>query len=354
MKEPRLVSEADLAVLRVNAITDPLTGLYNRRFLVDHLAREISRAERSDGILAVGMMDLKGFKSINDRLGHPVGDSVLVRTARVIRESLRAVDAGCRWGGDEFVLVLPNTDMISALGGARARAREDRGDRRCRPAAAASLDLHYGVASYPQRRQEHGLPPEDRGPAALPVPLAIHLRGERAAAAPAVRAGGHEPPHGVEGAPRAAWTAPVVDVSFGGLAFRAKKAREVAAALEGRDHPEARSRAARDPVEGLALRAPARRRGRAWAAPMSDLGRAGDAAFAAHRAAASGLFTLFTLIAIVLGLGDARPLALAMGGALGSLFLLTRARHPAKSLGDFAAPLAMVVGSRRCSSARCR
>src|SRR5206468_202145 len=115
LKEPRLVSEAELAVLRVNAITDPLTGLYNRRFLIDHLGREISRAERSEGILAVAMMDLKGFKSINDRLGHPVGDSVLVRTARIVRESLRAIDAGCRWGGDEFVLVLPNTDMISAL-----------------------------------------------------------------------------------------------------------------------------------------------------------------------------------------------------------------------------------------------
>src|SRR5450432_3780600 len=87
LKEPRLVSEADLAVLRVNAITDPLTGLYNRRFLVDHLSREISRAERTEGILSTVMMDLKNFKSINDQLGHPVGDSVLVRTARVIRES---------------------------------------------------------------------------------------------------------------------------------------------------------------------------------------------------------------------------------------------------------------------------
>jgi signal transduction histidine kinase len=71
---------------------------------------------------------------------------------------------------------------------------------------------------------------------------------------------------------------------------------------------------------------------------MSDRRRA----FAAHRAAASGLFALFTLIAIVLGLGDARPLALALGGALGSLFLLTRERAR-EALGEFAAPLAMVV-----------
>src|SRR5262245_54036606 len=71
---------------------------------------------------------------------------------------------------------------------------------------------------------------------------------------------------------------------------------------------------------------------------MSD----GRRAFAAHRAAASGLFTLFTLIAIVLRLGDARPLALAMGGALGSLFLLTR-ESVRESLGDFAAPLGMII-----------
>ena len=124
LKEPRLMSESDLDVLRVNAITDPLTGLYNRRFLTEHLSREISRAERSEGIVSTVMMDLKGFKAINDRLGHPVGDSVLVRTARVIRESLRAIDAGGRWGGDEFVLVLPGTDMISALAVAeRVRSR---------------------------------------------------------------------------------------------------------------------------------------------------------------------------------------------------------------------------------------
>src|SRR5262249_10923332 len=66
LKEPRLLSERDLAVLRVNAITDPLTGLYNRRFLLDHLAREISRAERTHGIVSVLLTDLKNFKGIND------------------------------------------------------------------------------------------------------------------------------------------------------------------------------------------------------------------------------------------------------------------------------------------------
>ena len=221
LKEPRLVSESDLAVLRVNAITDPLTGLYNRRFLIDHLSREISRAERTEGILSTVMMDLKGFKSINDRLGHPVGDSVLVRTARVIRESLRAVDAGGRWGGDEFVLVLPNTDMISALAVVE-RVRDRIGALPLSTRGGPTLDVHYGIASYPHdgkstdfllkiadlrlypcRSQSTFAASSQRlHPRFAPEDMSLHM---------ALRGQGK------------ALTAPVVDVSYGGLAFRAKK-----------------------------------------------------------------------------------------------------------------------------------
>ena len=294
MKEPRLVSEADLAVLRVNAITDPLTGLYNRRFLVDHLSREISRAERSGGILAVGMMDLKGFKSINDRMGHPVGDSVLVRTARVVRESLRAVDAGCRWGGDEFVLVLPNTDMISALAVVE-RVREKIADIPLSDRAAAPLDLHYGVASYPndgkstdfllkiadlrlyQCRSQSSFEGSERRlhPRFAPEEMSLHMEWKG-------------PARAAHGARRRR--------QLRRHLLPREAGREVASALEGRDRPEARPRAPPDPAQGPELRALAGRRASGSAAPMSD--RRG--AFAAHRAAASGLFTLFTLIAIVL------------------------------------------------------
>jgi len=224
MKDPRLVSEADLAVLRVNAITDPLTGLYNRRFLIDHLTREISRAERSGGILAVGMMDLKGFKSINDRMGHPVGDSVLVRTARVVRESLRAVDAGCRWGGDEFVLVLPNTDMISALA-VLERVREKVSAIPLSDRAAAALDLHYGVASYPN---------DGRGTDFLLKIADLRLyqcRSQSSFAASERRLHPRFAPE--EMSLRMEWkgparpvTAPVVDVSYGGISFHAKRAEK--------------------------------------------------------------------------------------------------------------------------------
>lgn len=148
LQEPRLLSDQDLVTLRGDAITDPLTGLYNRRFLLDHLEREVSRAERSGSVVSVLLMDLRGFKGINDHLGHPVGDGVLVRTARRIRESLRLVDAGCRYGGDEFVAVLPNTDLVHTLTVAE-RIRQRVSHIRLPLRGGLSVDLNYGVATYP-------------------------------------------------------------------------------------------------------------------------------------------------------------------------------------------------------------
>jgi diguanylate cyclase (GGDEF)-like protein len=148
LQEPRLLSDRDLVTLRGDAITDPLTGLYNRRFLLDHLEREVSRAERSGSVVSVLLMDLHGFKGINDHLGHPVGDGVLVRTARRIRESLRVVDAGCRYGGDEFVAVLPNTDLVHTLRVAE-RIRQRVAHIRLPLKVGLSVDINYGVATYP-------------------------------------------------------------------------------------------------------------------------------------------------------------------------------------------------------------
>jgi diguanylate cyclase (GGDEF)-like protein len=148
VREPRLLSSRELSALRVNAITDPLTGLYNRRFLYEHLQREMSRAERLGGVVSLMMMDLQGFKSINDRLGHPVGDTVLVKTAKVIRDSLRAVDAGCRYGGDEFVAVLPNTTLMGSLAVAE-RIRQRVAKIQIPRQIGLQMGLHYGVATFP-------------------------------------------------------------------------------------------------------------------------------------------------------------------------------------------------------------
>jgi diguanylate cyclase (GGDEF)-like protein len=148
LSEPRILSDQDVSALRFNAITDPLTGLYNRRFLLDHLDREVARAERTGSVVSVLMMDLTGFKGINDRLGHPVGDSILARTAAAIRASLRAVDAGCRYGGDEFVAVLPNSDIVHSLTVAE-RIRRRVATIRLPRQVGLRVGLSYGVASFP-------------------------------------------------------------------------------------------------------------------------------------------------------------------------------------------------------------
>lgn len=222
LRDPRLVSEKDLSVLRVNAITDPLTGLYNRRFLLDHLNREIARADRNDGIASVVMLDLKGFKAVNDHFGHPMGDAVLVKTAQIIRELLRAVDAGCRWGGDEFVVVLPSTDLFAALIVAE-RIRSRLADTALPAGSGVHVGLHYGIASYPADgktvdfllkvadlrlyhcREQAGFPgTERRNYPRFPLDDS-NLR------------------IGPSGRSRL-WSAPVLDVSYGGLAVRVRRA----------------------------------------------------------------------------------------------------------------------------------
>jgi diguanylate cyclase (GGDEF)-like protein len=105
------------------AAIDPLTGLRNRRAIGEYLYDAVSAARRHDHSLSVLVVDIDHFKSINDNLGHRSGDAVLEHTARVLDGALRAEDAIGRWGGEEFLVVLPNTNEEGALG-ATERLRE--------------------------------------------------------------------------------------------------------------------------------------------------------------------------------------------------------------------------------------
>ncbi len=89
------------------AVLDPLTGLYNRRFVEERLRAEIARAERHGDALMVLLLDLDDFKQINDRFGHAAGDLVLKELAHRIRKAVRASDFAVRMGGDEFLVLLP-------------------------------------------------------------------------------------------------------------------------------------------------------------------------------------------------------------------------------------------------------
>jgi diguanylate cyclase (GGDEF)-like protein len=100
--------------LRSQSTKDPLTGLYNRRYLQEMLDREIRRAIRSEQALGILMLDLDHFKKFNDTFGHEAGDAVLRETASFLVRSIRAEDFVCRYGGEEFVVVLPTADLHAA------------------------------------------------------------------------------------------------------------------------------------------------------------------------------------------------------------------------------------------------
>jgi len=106
--------EAALREARDVASHDPLTGVLNRRGLQEAFSREKARAKRGEQPLTIALIDLDNFKCINDTHGHAVGDAALVHLTRIIRKTLRPTDICCRLGGEEFVLMMPDSDMQAA------------------------------------------------------------------------------------------------------------------------------------------------------------------------------------------------------------------------------------------------
>lgn len=99
------------ATLRNQSVRDPLTGLFNRRYMEESLSRELSRAERQKHQVAMIMFDGDHFKRFNDTFGHDAGDLVLKEIAQVLQSKSRKMDIACRYGGEEFLLILPNCPM---------------------------------------------------------------------------------------------------------------------------------------------------------------------------------------------------------------------------------------------------
>jgi diguanylate cyclase (GGDEF)-like protein len=131
--------------VRQLAVTDPLTGLANYRRLLDAFDTEITRYGRTGRSFALLLLDLDGLKKINDAHGHLVGSRALCRVANILRIHCRGIDTAARYGGDEFVLVLPETDSEAAQ-----RVAERISERLRNDSEEPSISVSSGTAIYPQ------------------------------------------------------------------------------------------------------------------------------------------------------------------------------------------------------------
>jgi diguanylate cyclase (GGDEF)-like protein len=143
--------------LRNQSVRDPLTGLFNRRYMEESFERELARAARGRASLGVIMMDIDHFKHFNDTYGHAVGDLLLKELGAFAQKSLRQSDIACRYGGEEFLLILPEANLETTS----ERARQiclgvSQLHFQNQSLAEASVTLSLGVSAYPV----HGLTSE--------------------------------------------------------------------------------------------------------------------------------------------------------------------------------------------------
>lgn len=264
MRFPILIEYEEFRKLRINAATDALTGLYNRRLFDEYLDRELNRVRRYGQQLAVVILDLHRLKEVNDRHGHLRGDQVLQLAASTLRKTLRASDSAFRIGGDEFALLLPETDPEQAS----TLCRRIRGlyESETRPLhLEIPITLDYGIAVHPDDGESrdallrladerlYQLKHSGRAPSRV-IPIEPETRepqpASRESGAPEVQAPSTQPSTSVpaaKGAERRKWervslagtrasavlsdaaqqSASVVDLSYGGVALLVENADEL-------------------------------------------------------------------------------------------------------------------------------
>jgi diguanylate cyclase (GGDEF)-like protein len=149
LRVPVLIEYDELKKLNLNAVTDSLTELYNRRVFNEFFERELNRAKRYNQPLGLVMMDMHRFKEVNDKHGHPRGDEVLRMAAATLKKALRTSDFAFRIGGDEFALVLPQTDAPQSQALSR-RIETVFAETLKSLQLNVTVGMDYGVANYPQ------------------------------------------------------------------------------------------------------------------------------------------------------------------------------------------------------------
>jgi len=143
--------------LQEEAIRDPLTNLFNRRYFLESLTREIDRAEREQYPVTLMMLDVDHFKQLNDKHGHATGDRVLVEFSRRLRDGMRKADVVCRWGGEEFLVMMPGFSLEDAF--SRMTEWREQNSPMELMIGGQSLPIRFssGLATAPQ----HGQTPDD-------------------------------------------------------------------------------------------------------------------------------------------------------------------------------------------------
>lgn len=149
LRVPIIIEYDELKRLQLNAVTDPLTDLYNRRLFSETFEKELNRARRYGQPLGLVLLDLHRFKEVNDKHGHPRGDDVLRAAAATLKKALRTSDSAFRIGGDEFALILPQTDATQAIGLAR-RVQTVFAEMLQPLQLAVRVSMDHGVANFPQ------------------------------------------------------------------------------------------------------------------------------------------------------------------------------------------------------------
>jgi len=146
---PIIIEYDELKRLQLNAVTDPLTGLYNRRLFSESFEKELNRARRYGHPMGLVILDLNRFKEVNDKYGHPRGDEVLRAAAATLKKALRTSDSAFRIGGDEFALLLPQTDPAQTVALSR-RIETVFAETLQTLRLSISVNLDHGVANFPQ------------------------------------------------------------------------------------------------------------------------------------------------------------------------------------------------------------
>jgi diguanylate cyclase (GGDEF)-like protein len=267
LRVPILMEYDEFKKLQINAATDALTGLYNRRLFDEYCDKELNRAKRYGQQLAIVILDLHKLKEVNDRHGHLQGDQVLQLAATTLRKTMRASDFAFRIGGDEFALLLPQTDPEQA--NTLCRRIRTQYEAEVRPLKLElGVTLDYGTAVYPQDGEQkaalmgladerlYSLKHAGRAPSRV-IPLEPLPAREPAAppASPAPPKPLAAPPHATSAVPHPAaaraearkWervslagtkayavltelgqkSATVIDLSYGGVALQLDKSDEL-------------------------------------------------------------------------------------------------------------------------------